>query len=261
MKTLFTFDSRTRLIICGIFSLMLLFGCDDNLPNDIAQTGDGKLKRILLYGSVEDEEPISIVEEYEYDSLDRISRVSTPLYDDGEIVGTSSYGLYEYNTDGQLVKKSHYNANLYAPTGFLNLRTYTYTYGSNGKIERETINYPQIGSSEYFLYFYEADRLVRIEKYDRVGELEIYIIHEYDNVGKLIKETTCGKDDQQYSYTQHFYTNGLNTESKVYGAKDMVLVREIYRTYDSGNNLIILESNEIAGFSSMSSHVMKYEYY
>ena len=55
--------------------------------------------------------------------------------------------------------------------------------------------------------------------------------------------------------------NGISAESKVYGARDMVLLREIYRTFDKNNTLIVLESNEIAGFSSMMSHVMKYEYY
>ena len=44
-----------RFMICGMCSL-LLFACDDNLPMDVALTGDGKLKRILMYASVEDEE-------------------------------------------------------------------------------------------------------------------------------------------------------------------------------------------------------------
>ena len=62
---------------------------------------------------------VSIVEEYEYDSLDRISRVSSPMYDDGEIAGTISYELYEYNADGQLIRKSNFNSNVNAPTGFI----------------------------------------------------------------------------------------------------------------------------------------------
>lgn len=89
---------------------MLLLGCDDNLTNEITPSGDGKLKRVLLYASIDDQEPINIVEEYEYDSLDRISRVSSPMYDDGEIVGTISYDLYEYNADGQLIRKSNFNS-------------------------------------------------------------------------------------------------------------------------------------------------------
>lgn len=249
-----------RFMIFGMCSL-LLFGCDDNLPTDVAQTGDGKLKRILMYASVEEEEPISIMEEYEYDSLDRISRVSTPLYDDGEIVGTSSYDLYEYNSDGQLIKKSHFNTNSNSSTGFINLRNNTYTYSSSGLVEREDIEYPQIGSSEYFIHFYEGKRLVRLEKFDRSGELEIYITNEYDSGGKLIKESTYGKDNQKFSYTLHYYTKGLNTLSKVYGVNDLFLMREIYRTYDVNNNLIVLESHEIASISSMLSHLLKYEYF
>lgn len=261
MKTLFTFDSRTRLIICSVCSLMLLLGCDDNLTNEITPSGDGKLKRVLLYASIDDQEPINIVEEYEYDSLDRISRVSSPMYDDGEIVGTISYDLYEYNADGQLIRKSNFNSNVHAPTGFIHLREYTYTYGSNGLVEKETISYPQIGSADFFLYFYDGNRLVRKEKYDRNSALENYVTYEYGNGGKLVKEISHDKDNNQYGYSEHFYTNGLNAESKVYGARDMVLLREIYRTYDDHNNLIILESNEIAPFSSMMSYVLKYEYY
>ena len=38
-------------------------------------------------------------------------------------------------------------------------------------------------------------------------------------------------------------------------------VREILRTYDENNNMIILESNELAMYSSMISYVLKYEYF
>ena len=261
MKAFLIYAMKNRLIICCICSLILLFGCDENLSDEITPSGNTKLKRVLLYGSVDDEKPIAIVKEYEYDSLDRISRVSSPMYEDGEIVGTISHDLYEYNSAGQLIEKSNYNANSNAPSGFIHLRNYTYTYGSNGKVEKETISYPQIGSADFYLYFYDGNKLIRIEKYERGSELERFVSYEYDNGGKLVKETSFNKDNEQYGYTEHFYTNGLNTESKVYGARDMVLLREIYRTYDDHNNLIILDSNEIAGFSSMMSHVLKYEYY
>ena len=250
-----------KIFFCLIIISFFIISCDENLSNEITPAGNAKLKRVLMYVNVDDEKPIAIVEEYEYDSLDRISRVSSPMYEDGEIVGTISYDLYKYNSDGQLIKKIHFHANINAPTGFLNLKNYNYIYGKNGKKIRENIGYPHAKSSEFFLYKYDSDRLVRIEKYNRTGELERYVLKDYDNSGKLIKESSYAKDNHSFGYNQHFYTNGLNTESKVFGAKDMVLLREIYRTYDKNNNLIILESNEIAPFSSMMSHVLKYEYY
>jgi hypothetical protein len=41
----------------------------------------------------------------------------------------------------------------------------------------------------------------------------------------------------------------------------MVHMREIFRTYDKNNNLIVLESNELSLFSSSMSYVLKYEYF
>jgi hypothetical protein len=91
--------------------------------------------------------------------------------------------------------------------------------------------------------------------------LESYIVNEYDDSGKIIKEISYGKDNQSYSYTLHSFSNGLDIKSDVYGGKDMQHMREIIKTYDLNNNLIILESNELSLTSSLMSHVLKYEYY
>jgi len=127
----------------------------------INQNG-AKLKRILLYSSIDSKNPISIVSEYEYDEVDRISKISSPMYQDGEIVGIIKYDLYGYNSQGQLIRIENFNANGNSPTGFINLKNYIYTYSENGKKEKERIEYPQIGSSEYSLYKYDGGKILLV---------------------------------------------------------------------------------------------------
>ena len=172
---------KSNNIILGLLSLILICSCqkeNDSFNNIINQKG-AKLKRILLYSSIDSEDPISIVADYEYDDEDRISKVSSPMYQDGEIAGTIKYDLYNYNSQGQLIKIENFNANSNSPTGFINLKNYIYTYSDNGNQEKEKIEYPQIGSFEYSLYKYERDLLTKIEKYDNSNNLESYIINHY----------------------------------------------------------------------------------
>jgi len=228
---------------------------------NINQNG-AKLKRILLYSSIDSETPLSIVGEYEYDEENRISKVSSPMYQDGEIVGAIKYDLYKYNSQEQLEKIENFNANSNSPTGFINLKNYIYTYSDNGKKEKERIEYPQIGSFDYSLYKYDKGKLSRIEKYGNSDNLESYVINEYDNSGNLVKETSFSKDDKPVFYKQHSFENGLNVQTDIFGGEDMKKhMREIFNKYDDDNNLIIQESNELLSYSSMMSHVLRYEYF
>ena len=142
------------------------------------------------------------------------------------------------------------------------MKNYVYTYSDNGKKEKEKIEYPQIASFEYSLYKYDADKLTRIEKYDSSDNLESYILNDYNNSGELIKETIFREDNRARTYTQHTYKDGLNVQSDVFAGEDMEdHVREILRTYDENDNLIIQETNELSLYSSTLSHVLKYEYF
>lgn len=257
---------KPKRILSGLLGLtiLLICGCqkeNDSFNNSVNKNG-AKLKRILLYSSIDSKTPISTVSEYDYNKEGRISKVTSPMYQDGEIVGIIKYDLYGYNSQGQLITIENFNANINSPTGFINLKNYIYTYSENGKKEKERIEYPQIGSFEYSLYKYDKDKLTKIEKYDKSDNLESYIINEYNNSGNLIKESFFGKENQPLSFTLHSYENGQNVQSDVYAGKDMKEhVREIFRTYDKNNNLIILESNELSLYSSMMSYVLKYEYF
>lgn len=254
---------KFKRLLIGFLSLISILSCEKD--NDIRQiegnVENARLKRILLYSSVDSEEPICIVDEYEYDSLDRISKVSSPWYMDGEIVGTIKYDSYKYNSIGQLERISNYNANLNSPTGFINLKNYIYTYSNDGLKIKELIEYPQISSFEYSLYNYSDNQLIKMEKYDDEDELETYTKYEYNNIGGLIKEISYSADDVEFLVVINTYVNGLNTLTEVYTGNQDNKIREINKTYDPNGNLIMAESNELMPYSSLLSHVLKYEYY
>ena len=257
---------KTKWLLLGLSCFIFLLFASCQKENDFSDSellqGNARLKRVLLFATIDSEEPLSILEEYEYDEKGRISKVSAPF---GDRDGLLYYNLYEYNSANQLMKIVNYHSNINSPTGLINLKNYIYSYSSDGKIEREYIEYPQINSFEYFVYEYQnnqfvkINKLVKISKYDNKNELESYVVNQYDNSGKLIKETSYAYDNHCISYTIHTYSGILLLKSDVY--RGGVHLREILRTYDMNNNLIILESNELSMLSSAMSCVLRYEYY
>lgn len=170
----------------------------------------------------------------------------------------AKYDLYEYNESGQITKIKNYNANIYY--GFINLKNTTFAYSAEGKKIKETIDYPSGGISEYSDFEYKNGLLVKIRKYSG-NILERYTVYEYDNSDKLIKETFYLSDDQCTSYTTHTYTGSLQTKSDFYKYPSNDHYRSINRTFDNNNNIIALESKELALNSSMMDHVLRYTYY
>ena len=134
-------------IVFVIISFGLFLGFQKE--NDISQINNyqenAKLRRVLLYSSISSDKPLSVSLEYEYDSLDRVFKVSTPRYENGEIIGTIKYDIYEYNLDGQLTKISNFNANCNSPSGFINLKNYVFCYNLTSQ------QYPQIKITFYFI--------------------------------------------------------------------------------------------------------------
>ena len=241
----------------GLILILNLLACQ---KEDLTPTpGNGKVKRILLYSSFDSDSPISIVKEFEYDENGRISKTSSPMYEDGNIVGTISYDLYYYDNDNQLVKKENFNANLNSPTGFINLVNHYYSYSSAGKMTKETLEYPQPGFSESIVYEYKSGLLNTSKFYNNKNQLETYIINQYDKSDRLIKEIKYASDDKVISTTTHSYQGLLLIKSDVFQGDTHM--REINRSYDSNNNLLIIESNELVAYSSASSYILKYEYF
>jgi hypothetical protein len=242
----------------GLIIILILISCQKYEDLSAVQ-GNAKVKRILLYFSLDSDKPTSIVREFEYDENGRITKTSSPMYQDGAIAGTISYDLYYYNTSDQLIKKENFNANLNSPTGFINLINYNYFYSHDGKMTKETIKYPIIGKSKDIIFEYKDNKLTTTKYYDEGNQLESYIYNKYDKYGRLIKETKYAWDDKEISVTNHSYQGKLLIQSDVFQGDTHM--RVINRTYDSNNNLLILESKELWEFSSSLSYFHKYEYF
>ena len=245
--------------MCSLMIFVLLSCQKDDSDINSAQA-NAKLKQVLLFSNIDSQDPIGIVEEYEYDDDGKISKVSSPMYDDGTIVGTIKYDLYEYNPSGQLMKIINYNANLNSPTGFINLKNTSFTYSTKGVKIKETVDYPLGGITEYSDFEYKNGLLSKIKKYSG-NRLENYTEFQYDKSDRLIKETFFAYDDQCISYTIHSYTGSLQTESDLYTYPTNDHYRSINRFFDKNNNIITLESKELSLYSSMMSHVLRFKYY
>jgi uncharacterized protein YcfL len=238
-------------------AILLVSGCEKE--QSYSGQGNARLKQEFLY-NIDSQTMIGIVKEYEYNDQGKISRTSTPMYENRSITGTISYNLYDYDSSGRLAKITNYNANINSPTGFINLSNLIYEYSGDGLKTKESVEYPASGIKEYTDYEYTAGRLTGSKKYSN-NKLESYIRYQYDNSGRLIKESTFASDGQGLSYTIHSYSGSLQIKSDFYTYSNKVLYRSITRTYDEGNNLINLESKEMVPSSSMMSFVMKYIYY
>ena len=166
---------KTKLSLLGMCSLMvfILLSCKKDDSEITSAQVNAKLKHVLLFANIDSQAPISIVDEYEYDDNGKISKVSSPMYDNGTIVGTIKYDLYEYNSSGQLIKIINYNANINSPTGFINLKNTSFTYSTEGIKIKETIEYPLGGITEYSDFEYQNGLLSKIKKYsgNQLGKL------------------------------------------------------------------------------------------
>ena len=244
---------------------------DYRVQNVLYEEGS-KLKNISYVESVKSKIGGIIITQYEYDEQGRIIKASapmykegTPMFENGTIVGLSSYSDYVYNDDGLLEKIIYCHLNLYA--GFINLQTTTYSYDKDGHKRKEVIVSSRTDST---LYYYENNRLKREDKYSDgfhggevwTNKLTDYIEYEYDNQGDLVKETYYSADnDTPYQIIVHNYPNGLNVKTEVIIYSNNEKIREIRRYYDKNDNVIYVESEELSPYSSMMSSVMRYEYY
>jgi hypothetical protein len=248
--------------LSGFFCLLILLfsGCEKVRIDSNHNQGNAKLKQVLMFSNIDSKEPIGIVEEYKYDEQGRISEISSPMYNNGVIVGTIKYNLYEYNSSDQLAKISNFNANINSPSGFINLQNYFYSYAPDGKKIKESVEDLNGIISEYSDYEYKDDQLVKIKKYSH-NILESYIENQYDRSGRLIKESFYTSDGHGISYTIHTYSGLLQVKSDIFIYQNDTPYRSVKRTFDDNNNLITLESNELSLSSNMMSFVYRYKYY
>jgi hypothetical protein len=222
---------------------------------------NARLKQIWLYSSIDPEYMIGLQQEYEYNENGQISKVSTPMYKDGKIAGLISYELYEYNSSWQLSEMNKFYNSSTDSSGFRNSGRYIYFYSGDGMLEKKTEGTVVGYIRKSYLYEYQDGQLIKIKQYNHDNELEICTENQYDSVGNLVKESTYGSDGIGKTYIIHTYSENLLVKSDVFTFKGDVHVREIKRTYDINNNLIILESTELTSFSDFMPHsVLRFVY-
>ena len=263
--------TKNLFAVMMLVSLLTLLSCEENGMDDISVIHDyrvqntlytegSKLKNISYIESIKSTKGGLINTQYEYDGQERISKVSRPMYENGTIVGLYSYSDYVYNNEGLLDSIINYHSNI--NEGFINLQTSTYSYDKVGNKLKEVILYPRALRIDSTLYYYENNLLKRKDEYNdgyHDSKLVAYIEYEYDNQGKLVKETTYSADnDTPISFSVHSYQNGVNVKTEVIGKTKL---REIRRYYDKNDNLIYLESEELSPLSSTASYVAMYQYY
>jgi len=262
-----------KLLVLFVLNLLFFASCERNNYLDL----NGKLKHISYVESIESKKGGMIIAQYEYDKHGRISKVSQPkyengtsMYENGTIIGLLSYSDYVYNKKGLLEKIIYYNSNIYE--GFINLQTHTYSYDKNGNKQKEVIEYPRAApfQTDSTLYYYDNNRLIREDKYSDgyygseiwTSKLIAYTEYEYDNQGRLVKETNySGTDNTPLQFSVHSYQNGLNVKTEIFNSNNEQKIREIRRHYDKNSNLIYLEHEELSIYSSSMSYVAKYDYY
>jgi hypothetical protein len=252
--------TKLSFVLISVLLVFVLTSCQKNKPDYSSVPTNAKLKRVLLYSNINSLEPLSIVDEYEYNDKGLISKVSSPMYDNGKIVGTIKYDLYEYNSSDQPVKIMNYNANINSPDGFINLKNTSFVYSGGGKKTKETIEYPLANYTEYSDFVYKDEQLLRVYKYYR-NVLETYTEYQYDKRGRLIKEQFYTAEGKFLTFTIHSYSGNLQTQSDFYRYPDNSHYRSVTRIFDDNNNLISLESKELSLYSSMMSFILRYEYY
>ena len=142
--------------------------------------------------------------------------LTSESYINDELEKTTEYG---YHKDGQIIKRYTTTIDMF---GGENRTSYIdSTYDKHGNLIREDILYMPQNESEYNLYIYENDQLVREENY--VGDrLNLYKEYTFDDTGLI--QTALTKKGKTYIQTKHITTydefgNPLEVLAFAYGSE------------------------------------------
>lgn len=220
---------------------------------------NARLIRVSHYPGLELAQEHGTFEEYEYDGEGKLIKTSRPLYRDGERAGIAEYEEYEYDPLKRLAKITYFNYHI--DGGFVNLKNVLFSYDNNGFKEKETIEHPKINSREEVIFHHDGrGRLILKENLNSAQMLESYHLFNYNAHDQLIEESIHDAHDRLIRKHIHHYENGNNTEIKVYVGDTDELLRKITKTFDRNKNLILLQSEELAIYSSATSYTQKFEY-
>ena len=194
---------KTCTLLSVIF-LVFVFGCEKEDENHLPQySSDAQLQQVTLYGLESSSLPGNVIESYEYDENDRVSRIVTPGA--GGIDDIAQYKSFDYNSEGNVSTVSSYVANTGEPDGFLLLELKNIFYSGDDLKTKESVENPQAGLKKETRFTYEGRRLEKSEEFDNKGDLERYTVYEYNDSGTLKKETAYSPTGDINSYVSHIY--------------------------------------------------------
>jgi len=120
---------------------------------------------------------------------------------------TVSISTYDYDSKGNLTKKVEFN-----PKNFIKSETnYVYNYNQNGLITERLVNPGLNGKFDFKDEFNYQEGFNKIEKksYNSDGQIQIIYSYDYNNDGKIIKETvsnSLGQVLKKFSYDYTYFT-------------------------------------------------------
>lgn|SRR5690606_40374514 len=220
---------------------------------------NARLIRVLHYSSLKTQKDAH-VEEYEYDGEGKLIKTSHDFYRDGERAGIAGYEEYEYDVQKRLAKIAFFDYNN-INEGFTNQKNILFSYDNNGLKEKETIEHPKIGSTEEVIFHHDGrKKLILKQNINSSQLLDSYHLFKYNAQDQLTEESIHDINDRLMRKHIYHYENGNNTETRVYVGDTNELLRKITKTFDRNKNLILLQSEELAIYSSATSYIQKFEY-
>ncbi len=243
------FDSLVVLCLASFYSS--LSQTEVGIPEPLRRQSFG-IRSTQIFASLRSDRAISS-ECYTYDSTGRLSKKEVYSPDSATLY---EYGLFDYNSSGQLASEYQYRKNLDSPTGFLLLRVKSYSY-SQGSLLNVRDSFPQAGYADEYKFEYNNQNLERTTQYSR-GLLVQTGVYAYAK-GRLAKESFFDPGGHLFKYVDYIYRDTTLVESRFFrGAAEPYKV--IRYTFDSAGRLITEDHQITNSISSESPHVVRYTY-
>jgi len=198
---------------------------------------------------------------YEYDEKGRLVK-ETSDSSMGEEVNSSFWNVYIYNDDGQMIEEQWWDN--YEGKDAMSTRI-TYEYDDQGKCiieHREEFCIEDDGSRDKentlrlvqdVKYIYKSGKLVQENVYDELGELRSSTKYEYDDKGRMVKETEGMYDNSNPYIVYEYDDQGLLISKTQYRAKDIT-----FETQEEVDKYWNLDPQDPELFEIMSREIYKY---
>jgi len=234
----------------------LFLSCSDeqiiNSTNNPLENATLGVKTKKVYPTLESNQILN-VEDFDYNHLNKLQKKS---YYGGNREFLYYYDEYSYDENGLLMKRLNYHSNINAPSGFILLKSITYSY-SYGLLVSETVTAPEANFCDEFRYEYNDGLLILKSSYHN-GSLEYKTVYKYQ-YGKLRNEILYDRTERIVYFIDYIYSHNILGETRHYTSNGD-LSKRIGYSYSRNGKLIIENVEVIPIYSSTLSSVVRYEY-